>query len=295
MHQLYITVALPKITYGLDIWYYPPNKQEDRTRNSGSVTFLHNLQKIQCTAALAITKTLRTSPNDYIDVHANILPLELSLTKACHNAVICYLTLPDTNPIHKIIHNLITNPPPNKHPSPLYKLLMLFQLTNSKIETIKSIPYLQNHKLCLNSIIDNSRKKSINSELINNADFKLYSNSSCINDGISAAAILYRKNSIRPVKSLKAYLGSPLDHNTYKAEIIGALLVLWILDNTPATIGKKISLYIDNQAVIQVLRTPNTSSGQYLLQTLLSAANSTTRNLTIWWISSHSKVCDNKA
>ena len=151
----------------------PPNKQEDWIRNSGSVTFLHNLQKIQHTADLAITRTLRTSPNNYIDIHANILPLELALTKACHRAIIHYLILPDTNPIHKIIQDLITNPPPppNKHPSPLYKLLTLYQLTNSKIEMIKPIQYLQNHKLCPNSIIDNSRKKSIHSELINDANF----------------------------------------------------------------------------------------------------------------------------
>ena len=111
MQQLYIAVALPKITYGLDIWYYPPNKKEDQIRNSGSVTFLHNLQKIQHTAVLAITGTLRTSPNNCIDVHANILPFELAITKAYHKAVICYLTLPDTNPIHKIISDLINNPP----------------------------------------------------------------------------------------------------------------------------------------------------------------------------------------
>ena len=124
---------------------------------------------------------------------------------------------------------------------------------------IKPLPHLQNHILRPNSIIDNSRKRSIHLELTDDADFKLYSDGSCINDSIGAAAILYRKNSIRPVNSLKAYLGSPSDHNTYKAEIICAILALWILDNTPATIGKKISLYIDNQVVIQALRTPNTS------------------------------------
>ena len=145
MHQLYIAVALPKITYGIDIWYYPPNKQEGHTRNSGSVMFLRNLQKIQCIAALTITGTLRSSPNDYIDIHTNILPLKLALSKACHNAIIHYLTLPETNPIHKLIQNLLNNPPPNKHPSPLYKHLKLYQLTNSQIETIK--PLLLNEYL----------------------------------------------------------------------------------------------------------------------------------------------------
>lgn len=34
MRQLYISVALPKITYGLDIWYTPPCKKPGQTRNS---------------------------------------------------------------------------------------------------------------------------------------------------------------------------------------------------------------------------------------------------------------------
>ena len=115
MCQLYIVVALPKITYGIDIWYYPPNKQEGHTRNSGSVMFLCNLQKIQCIAVLTITGTLRSSPNDYIDIHANIFLLELALSKACHNAIICYLTLPETNPMLYIQFSL--SPLPSFIPS----------------------------------------------------------------------------------------------------------------------------------------------------------------------------------
>ena len=104
MWQLYMSVMLPKITYGLNTWYTPPDKQANQNRNSGSVTILRNLQKIQCMAVLAMTGTLRSSPNDYIDAHANLLPLELALSKACYNTVICYHTLPESNPIHSIIH-----------------------------------------------------------------------------------------------------------------------------------------------------------------------------------------------
>ena len=40
MHQLYLAVALPKITYGLDIWYTPPSKPAGHTRNTRSVGVL---------------------------------------------------------------------------------------------------------------------------------------------------------------------------------------------------------------------------------------------------------------
>ena len=47
MQQLYLAVALPKITYSIDTWYTPPNKKEGQSKYSGSVTFLRNLTKIQ--------------------------------------------------------------------------------------------------------------------------------------------------------------------------------------------------------------------------------------------------------
>jgi hypothetical protein len=74
MRQLYLAVALPKITYGIDIWYTPPFKPAGQTRNAGSVGALHNLKKIQRMAMLAITGTLRSSPNDYVDIHARCFP-----------------------------------------------------------------------------------------------------------------------------------------------------------------------------------------------------------------------------
>ena len=113
MRQLYLAVALPKITYGIDVWYTPPSKLAGHTRNTGSVQALRNLKKLQCMATLAITGTLRTLPNDYVDIHARTLPMKLALLKACHSAIVCSLTLPDTNPVHQIIQKAKRNPLPN--------------------------------------------------------------------------------------------------------------------------------------------------------------------------------------
>ena len=126
---------MPKITYGLDIWYTPPSKPAGHTRNTGSVGVLHNLQKIQQIATLAITGTLRTSLNDYIETHSRILPTELALLKAFHSATIHSLTLPNTNPIHQIIQEAKQNQP-TRYPGPIDHLLKIFSLRNKKIETI---------------------------------------------------------------------------------------------------------------------------------------------------------------
>ena len=103
MRQLYLAVALPKITYGIDVWYLPPRKQAGATKNEGSVGTLRSLQKIQRIATLAINGGLRTTPTDLLDAHAGILPLELALSKACHRAMVQMLTLPEAHPLSQIV------------------------------------------------------------------------------------------------------------------------------------------------------------------------------------------------
>jgi hypothetical protein len=58
MRQLYLAVALPKITYGLDVWYDPPTKPPGATKNLGAVGALKALCKVQRIATLAITGAL---------------------------------------------------------------------------------------------------------------------------------------------------------------------------------------------------------------------------------------------
>jgi len=122
-------------TYGLDIWYSPPIKPPGATGNTGSVGILRCLQKIQHTAMLTITETLRTTPTDLLDAHAGVLLMELALSKVCNRAMVRMLTLPDTHPLHQFINEARTHPP-LKHQGPVNHLLKAFNLENEDIETI---------------------------------------------------------------------------------------------------------------------------------------------------------------
>jgi ribonuclease HI len=142
--------------------------------------------------------------------------------------------------------------------------------------------------------IDPNREASIASESADDADFKLYSDGSGQDNGLGAAAILYEKRRARPVRRLQVYLGTPDKHNTYEAEAVGAILALWILQTTPETLGKKVTLYIDNQSIIVAMNSIKSTSGQHLLQALRQASNGSGSKLSIKWISSHSKVKGNE-
>ena len=174
MRQLYLAVALPKITYGLDVWYTPPTKLAGYTKNIGSVGVLWNLQKVQRLAMTAITGTLRSTPTDLIDAHAGIFPMELALIKACHRAIIRILTLLDSHPLHQVTKRAKQHPP-TKHPSPIDQLIKIFALHNKKIETIDSTSYRPMEIRKYATTIEKSREDSISVEKLDNTDYKIYS------------------------------------------------------------------------------------------------------------------------
>jgi hypothetical protein len=98
MRRLYITVAILKMTYGLDVWYMPPHKPLCKKKNSGSIKALREFHKLQRVAMLAINGTLRTPPINLLDSHAGLLPADLLLKKICYRSMIQVCTLLPTNP-----------------------------------------------------------------------------------------------------------------------------------------------------------------------------------------------------
>ena len=74
MRQLYLSAAIPKMTYRLDVWYTPPNKLLGAKQNQDLVSALRGLQKAHRIASLAICGMLRMSPTDLLDAHAGVLP-----------------------------------------------------------------------------------------------------------------------------------------------------------------------------------------------------------------------------
>ena len=101
MRQSYYTVAVPRFTYAADVWYAPVTCEAPDARASGSVGATKRLESFQCMVVTAITGTLCTTVTDVMEVHANILPVELLMHRVCHRAAVRLAALPDTHPLHK--------------------------------------------------------------------------------------------------------------------------------------------------------------------------------------------------
>ena len=280
-------------TYGLDIWYTPPIKKPGQTRNSGSAGALRQLQKVQRIASLAIVGALRSTPTDFLDAHAGLLPIELALLKATHRAMTRMMTLPNTHPLHPMIAYTKENPP-RKHHSPIATLLKTFKLQRKNLEIIYPVAQCPPRALKFTTSISETREDSIKEEKADKADFKAFSDGSGLDGDVGAVAVLYRTGWFTPLHSLKYFIGSSSKHNTFEAEAIGAILATKLLSDCPDTIGKRVSLYIDNQALIKSIRTTKATSGQYLIRHLTLLANALGCSLGVRWISSHSKVRGNE-
>ncbi|PPQ83676.1 hypothetical protein CVT25_006195, partial [Psilocybe cyanescens] len=136
MRQLYIATVIPKMTYGLDIWYTPPTKPLGHAHNTGSVSGLCQLAQIQRKAALAIAGGLRSTPNELIDTHAGILPMELTLLKICHRAIVRMATLSEQHLLHQMIRTTRRATPNLRYKTPIDNLLHIFEIDPTRFEPI---------------------------------------------------------------------------------------------------------------------------------------------------------------
>jgi len=149
-------------------------------------------RKAQRIVALAITMALRTSPNDLVDAHAGLFPIDLALSKVCHGALARWLSLPDTHLLYKVIKEARCMMP-KKHMGPIDRLLNAFKVGKKKYETITPIKALAAVKPDFKVTIAKSRASSIMAEKNDKADFKIFTDGSGQRGKIGAAAVMYKK------------------------------------------------------------------------------------------------------
>jgi len=101
--QLYNTVAVPRFTYGAEVWYTYLHKPEGVNKTKGSVYITNKLHSEQRKVAKAITGGLSSMAGDILDVHGYILPIDLLFCKILFRAALRICTLPPTHPLHPLV------------------------------------------------------------------------------------------------------------------------------------------------------------------------------------------------
>ena len=127
------------MVYAADVWYMPVYLHAGRERCCGSVGITGRLASVQHLASTAITGTLHSMVTDILDLHANLLPVELMLHKVCQRAAVRQplqlATLPASHPLSapfktQAKHFIKT------HWSPLHEFAFIYNISPSSFKTI---------------------------------------------------------------------------------------------------------------------------------------------------------------
>jgi ribonuclease HI len=304
MRLLFVSVAVPKMTYALDVWYVPPHKKEGMRNNSGSVRALKAMGKIQRIATRAITGGLWTSPNDLLDAHAGVLPVNLMLERICHAAAVRASTLPDGHPTRAMLR-AYSKTPAKTHLPPLQKLIECFRIKPQRFETIMPDPRPPTYKRAFTTAIAESKEESIKDEGKDKSEIRIYTDGSGFEGNAGAAAVLYRKGVEEPEKILRFHLGSLKKHTTFEGEAVGSILAAWMLQGQ-AEVGKSAATsYTDSQAFIKATGARKTGPGQYLVLEYLRLTDimndgtdvpstAGTKKFALKWVAAHKGVAGNE-
>jgi hypothetical protein len=176
-----------------------------------------------------VNGALHTTPNNLLDAHADLYPIELALLDACHRSLIRICTLPNPHPLHNII-DIYSTHHTCKHHTSLHKLLSFFSnICPQHVETVQPTSHYNNPPNTFSTLTTSGREELIKMEMNNDAEIKIFTDGSGIGGQVGAAAVLYRKGRPNPQKILQYHLGSLAMHTIYKGELVAAMLGAWLL------------------------------------------------------------------
>src|SRR5260221_9452704 len=93
------------------------------------------MYSIQRRALIALSGALRSTASDILEVHSNVLPMHLTLNRACCRSAVRLATLPPFHPLSKPIDRAAKRYV-KSHRSPLHELFHYTQISPSTMEKI---------------------------------------------------------------------------------------------------------------------------------------------------------------
>lgn len=249
VRQLFNTVAVPGFTYACEVWYTGLHTLSGGGRTQGSVGITKKLRSAQRKAAKTITGALGSTAGDTLDVHADILPIDLLFHKILYRAAARLCTLPPTHPLHAVIRKA-TARHVTRHHSPIYMLFYTAKLKPGKIETINSIRQGHGYKMVFSTIIPPNKDAAFEeAERLNTTlPIRIYCDGSGFEGGIRASVVMYHGDQEK--MTLIYHLGSTTEHTVYGAEGVGISLAMHMLLKLNRQILDTTLIGTDSQALV---------------------------------------------
>ena len=297
--KMFISVALPKILYTVDVWGIPKPIEGIAVHKRGTSGMVTKLTSTQRAGALAAMGGLRTTPTDVLDLHTFIMPLHLEIDKACHRAASRLATLPSSHPLYKLVR-LSVNPRTKHHRSPLHQLMQTYVVRPQETETISPAPQnpALSHKRPFTISVSSNKDNLIEEDLRATEAVRIYMDGSAQEGKVGAAALMIRQG--EPNRMLHYHLGPSSKHTVHEVELVGILLGLHLI-RTDKKGKTSYAMGIDNQVAISALNLVKASTGQHIANVILETAtcikkqrNSTRYSLTFRWTAGHVGIKGNE-
>jgi hypothetical protein len=262
--QLYTTVSVPGFTYGAEVWYTPTSKPAGVGKTKGLVAITNKLRSTQRKAAKTVTGALSSTAGDILDVHANLLPIDLLFNKILFRAAVRICSLPQSHPLHSAIRKAARRPV-KRHRSPLHNLLLLANISPDNVETIAAVRCSPGYIAAFKCYIGSSKERAL--EAIEDIErshlVQVFSDGSGFEGGVGASAVLFINN--RVAKVLHFHLGSKKEHTVYEAEGVGIAMALHMLKTSNRKLSRPLSICSDSQALLKALCNQRPHVGHYIL------------------------------
>jgi ribonuclease HI len=146
------------------------------------------------------------------------------------------------------------------HRSPLHEIMHAYSLNPERMEKIQTVVSGPKWDPAFNTWIPQSKEQAIDEVKTERAEIVVFSDGSCIDGGVGAAAVLYKNG--KEKRSAMLYLGPESEHTVFEAELAGAAMAAKMLN---VESSGRYTVALDNQAAIQMTRRERAIPGQYLV------------------------------
>ena len=105
VRRLYLTIAIPRLLYGADIYLSPYRRHKQvapQPMPTYNIAIMRQLATVQRRAAILITGAMKTTASVVLNTLADLLPIHLAVDKWRFNAALSLATLPADHPLYKM-------------------------------------------------------------------------------------------------------------------------------------------------------------------------------------------------
>ena len=226
---------------------------------------------VQRRVAKLITGSLSTTAGDVLDVHTNLLLVDLLFHKILFRAATRIASLPTTHPLHHLSCKAASRYVKH-HKSPLHNLFFTTKISPATVESVNPIWRRPNYIPSFSINIQKDKTLALVDTTLYHlvAPVSAYSDGSGFEGGVGASAVLFTNNV--ETKVLCYHLGTLKEHTIYEAEILGLTLSLHLLLNLKCRLRDPIVLGTDSQATLRALNNQRSHTGHHLLDRIHDAA-----------------------